>query len=42
MKIFLDTSNVDEISEGVALGLVDGVITNPTLAAKEAGKGKSF
>jgi transaldolase len=42
MKIFLDTSNVDEIREGVALGLVDGVTTNPTLAAKEAGKGKSF
>lgn len=42
MKIFLDTSNVDEIREGVELGLVDGVTTNPTLAAKEAGKGKSF
>ena len=42
MKIFLDTSNVEEIKEGVELGLVDGVTTNPTLAAKEAGKGKSF
>ena len=42
MKIFLDTSNVDEIREGVDLGLVDGVTTNPTLAAKEAGKGKTF
>ena len=42
MKIFLDTSNVDEIREGVELGLVDGVTTNPTLAAKEAGKGKTF
>lgn len=42
MKIFLDTSNVEEIREGVELGLVDGVTTNPTLAAKEAGKGKSF
>ncbi len=42
MKIFLDTSNVDEIKEGVELGLVDGVTTNPTLAAKEAGKGKTF
>lgn len=42
MKIFLDTSNVDEIKEGVELGLVDGVTTNPTLAAKEAGKGKGF
>lgn len=42
MKIFLDTSNVDEIKEGVELGLVDGVTTNPTLAAKETGKGKTF
>lgn len=42
MKIFLDTSNVEEIKEGVELGLVDGVTTNPTLAAKEAGKGKGF
>ncbi len=42
MKIFLDTSNVEEIREGVALGLVDGVTTNPTLAAKEASKGKTF
>ncbi len=42
MKIFLDTSNVNEIREGVELGLVDGVTTNPTLAAKEAGKGKTF
>ena len=35
MKIFLDTANVDEIREGVALGVVDGVTTNPSLAAKE-------
>ena len=42
MKIFLDTSNVEEIKEGVELGLVDGVTTNPTLAAKEAVKGKTF
>jgi transaldolase len=35
MKIFLDTANVNEIKEGVALGVVDGVTTNPTLAAKE-------
>ncbi len=42
MKIFLDTSNVEEIKQGVDLGLVDGVTTNPSLAAREAGKGKSF
>jgi transaldolase len=35
MKIFLDTANVNEIKEGVALGVVDGVTTNPSLAAKE-------
>jgi transaldolase len=35
MKIFLDTANVGEIREGVALGVVDGVTTNPTLIAKE-------
>ena len=35
MKIFLDTANVNEIKEGVALGVVDGVTTNPTLASKE-------
>jgi transaldolase len=35
MKIFLDTANVDEIKEGVALGVVDGVTTNPSLATKE-------
>src|SRR5436190_14666523 len=35
MKIFLDTANVTELREGVAMGLVDGVTTNPTLAAKE-------
>ncbi len=35
MKIFLDTANVSEIKEGIAMGLVDGVTTNPTLAAKE-------
>ncbi|MEM0158583.1 MAG: fructose-6-phosphate aldolase [Thermoplasmataceae archaeon] len=42
MKIFLDTASVDEIREGVEMGLVDGVTTNPTLASKEAGKGKTF
>jgi transaldolase len=35
MKIFLDTANINEIKEGVALGVVDGVTTNPSLAAKE-------
>jgi transaldolase len=34
MKIFLDTADVDEIREYAASGLVDGVTTNPSLAAK--------
>jgi transaldolase len=37
MKIFLDTANLDEIREGAALGVVDGVTTNPSLLAKEKG-----
>src|SRR5438552_2548104 len=35
MKIFLDTANVSEIKEGIAIGVVDGVTTNPSLIAKE-------
>ncbi|OPX22736.1 MAG: fructose-6-phosphate aldolase [Planctomycetales bacterium 4484_113] len=38
MQIFLDTANVDEIHQGVAMGLVDGVTTNPTLVAREKRK----
>ncbi len=35
MKFFLDTANLDEIRQGVSFGILDGVTTNPTLAAKE-------
>jgi transaldolase len=35
MKFFIDTANVEEIKEGLALGMVDGVTTNPSLIAKE-------
>jgi transaldolase len=35
MKLFLDTASVKEIREGVALGVVDGITTNPSLVAKE-------
>jgi transaldolase len=35
MKFFLDTANLDEIKAGAALGLVDGITTNPSLVAKE-------
>ncbi len=34
MKFFLDTAVVDDIREGVAFGIVDGVTTNPSLIAK--------
>ncbi len=34
MKIFLDTADVDEIRRGARLGVVKGVTTNPSLAAK--------
>ena len=35
MKIFLDTASVTELREGVAMGVVDGCTTNPTLIGKE-------
>jgi transaldolase len=38
MKIFLDTANLDEIREAAALGVVDGITTNPTLLARESGE----
>lgn len=34
MKFFIDTADLDEIRELVDTGLVDGVTTNPSLAAK--------
>lgn len=39
MKFFLDTGNVDEIRKAYDWGILDGVTTNPTLAAKE---GRTF
>ena len=35
MQIFLDTANIDDIRRGAAMGVVDGVTTNPTLVARE-------
>ena len=35
MRIFLDTASIDEIRALAALGVVDGVTTNPSLLAKE-------
>jgi len=35
MKFFIDTANIDEIKQGLELGMVDGVTTNPSLVSKE-------
>jgi len=35
MELFLDTANLDEIRQAVRLGVISGVTTNPSLAAKE-------
>ena len=35
MKFFIDTANLDQIQEAEALGILDGVTTNPSLMAKE-------
>ena len=35
MKLFLDTANIDEIRQGADLGVISGITTNPSLAAKE-------
>ncbi|MCZ6781712.1 MAG: fructose-6-phosphate aldolase [Proteobacteria bacterium] len=37
MKFFIDTASLAEIREAAALGLLDGVTTNPTLLSKEEG-----
>ncbi len=34
MKIFIDTADINEIKEANAMGVLDGVTTNPTLIAK--------
>ncbi len=35
MKFFIDTANIEEIKKGIALGMVDGVTTNPSLISRE-------
>lgn len=37
MKIFIDTASVKEIREAAAMGILDGVTTNPSLLSKETG-----
>ena len=38
MKFFIDTANIDEIKDANAMGMVDGVTTNPSLIAREEGE----
>jgi transaldolase len=40
MQFFIDTANLDEIREAQALGILDGVTTNPSLMAKVGISGK--
>lgn len=40
MKFFIDTANLEQITEAQALGVLDGVTTNPSLMAKEGITGK--
>jgi transaldolase len=42
MKFFLDTANLEEIKQAAALGILDGITTNPTLVAKEKRKFKEL
>jgi transaldolase len=38
MKFFIDTADIDEIRDAAAMGLVDGVTTNPSLVARTGRK----
>jgi transaldolase len=40
MKFFIDTANLEQIKSAQALGVLDGVTTNPSLMAKEGITGK--
>lgn len=42
MKLFIDTGNLKEVQALVPLGIVDGVTTNPSLLAKEAGDSRQI
>ena len=41
MRFFIDTANLEQIAEANALGILDGVTTNPSLMAKEGIKGEA-
>lgn len=38
MKLFIDSANLEEIKWAKSIGMLDGVTTNPSLAAKEGRK----
>ena len=40
MKFFVDTANLDQIREAHAMGVLDGVTTNPSLMARENIRGE--
>jgi transaldolase len=42
MKLFVDTGSVKDIEALAAIGILDGVTTNPTLLAKESGDYKQI
>lgn len=42
MKIFIDTGNLKDIESLVPLGIIDGVTTNPSLLAREAGDDRTI
>ena len=42
MKLFVDTGNLKEIEALAAIGILDGVTTNPSLLAKESGDYKQI
>jgi transaldolase len=39
MEFFIDTANLDQITQARSLGILDGVTTNPSLMAKEGIRG---
>jgi len=42
MKIFIDTASLKEIEQLTAIGIIDGVTTNPSLLAKEGGDSRKI
>ncbi|MDO8835748.1 MAG: fructose-6-phosphate aldolase [Vicinamibacterales bacterium] len=42
MKLFIDTGNISDIETYAAIGIIDGVTTNPSLMAKEAGDSRQI